>query len=267
VLKSIAALLALGVSLCASLAQAQTETLYVTDGDSARLAIVRGGVLLAVKTTHVRGYPLTATSSLWIGDYDGTQLNSIQYDLGGNATGATVPYTVRDAVDGASDGRNAWQLGPAFSTSATVWFSPSVDFSGSVAAFSVAGDDLVGIAFDTATGTLWVSDQNNIYHYSTGGTLLGQFAHTSGRGCIAYEHSTDTLWYVSNGSDNITQYSKTGAKLQTLTVAGLSSNNWGAEFSAVVTPPPVPTLSQWALFLLAALMVLLGGSAVLKRSA
>ena len=87
--------------------------------------------------------------------------------------------------------------------------------------------------------TLWISDQNNIYQYSLGGDLLSQFAHRSGRGSLAWEPSTDTLWYITNRSDSIDQYSKDGAFLQNVTVAGLRSNNWGAEF---VLPEPASAM-------------------------
>ena len=247
----------------------QTSTLYVTDGDAARLAIVQGGVLQAVQATHVKGYPLTVTGSVWIGDYDGTQPNTIEYDLTGAPTGNTVLYTSIQAVDGATNGIGSWQLGSAFGTLGQVFFSPTLNFQGSTHVFNVPGNDVVGITYDSASGTLWISDRFRILNYSTTGTLLGEFDHSSGRGCIAYEPATDTLWYVTNSSNTITQYSKAGTVLQALTVAGLQSNNWGCEFpmSTLGPPPqlpdPIPALGAWGAALLATL--LLGLALVLLR--
>ena len=213
-----------------STAYAQTDTLYVTDGDSARMAIVQGGTLQSVATTHVRGYPIAVRNTIWIGDYNGGQPNSIEYDLSGIPTGNAVLYTPHFAVDGGVNGNKNYELGDAFSTSATVYVADA-DWQNETPMFTVSGSDLVGITFDTVNGTIWISDQSFIYEYNLAGNLVSQFAHSSGRGCIAYEPSSDTIWYVTNSSDTITQYSKTGQVMQTLQISGLTSNNWGAEFA------------------------------------
>ncbi len=228
-----------GAIVCAALAgtaaNAQTSTLYVTDGDSSRMAIVQGGSATIVRT-HNKGYPIVVNSSVWIGDYNGTQPNTIEYDLAGTATGNFGPYSPVFAVDAGTDGTRAFELGNAFNTNSTV-YSLNADLSGSpTAMFNVSGSDIVGITYDSASGNIWVSDGNKLYQYTTGGSLVSSFAHSSGRGCIAYEAATDTLWYVTNGSNNITQYSKTGSLLQTISVPNLASNNWGAEFAFGGTP-------------------------------
>jgi hypothetical protein len=211
-------------------AQAQTSALYVTDGDSQRLAIVQDGALIATKTTFVRGYPIAVTATAWIGDYNGNQPDAHEFDLGGDPTGASAPYTPVFAVDGATTGGVTYQLGNAFNSNSTVYVG-DFDFQNSSPLFDVQGSDLVGITYDSAAGTIWISDQATIYEYTTEGSLLRSFGHQSGRGCIAYELTSDTIWYVTNGTDTITQYSKDGQVLQTLQVAGLASNNWGAEFA------------------------------------
>ncbi len=232
----------------ASAALAQTDPLYVTNGDSARLARVQGGVV-TTSTTHVRGYPIAVRNTIWIGDYNGAQPNSIEYTLAGVPTGNTTPYTPVFAVDGAVNGNTNYQLGNAFSGSATV-YSANADWSGQTPMFNVAGSDLVGITYDAVGGSLFISDRSNIYEYDLAGNLLGQFAHTSGRGSLAWEPSTDTLWYVPNGANNIDQYSKTGSFLGSVSTPGLASNNWGAEF---VVPEP------------ATMMLLAAGSLILAR--
>lgn len=214
---------------------AQSTALYVTDGDSARLARVQGGAV-TTSTTHVRGYPIAVRNTIWIGDYNGNQPNAIEYALNGAPTGNFAPYSPVFAVDGAVNGNTNYQLGNAFNSTATV-YSANFNWTGQAAMFNVSGQDLVGITFDTVNGTLWISDRNNIYQYGLGGNLIGQFAHQSGRGSLAYEAATDTLWYVPNGANFIDQYSKAGTFLGSVSTPGLSSNNWGAEFANVVPEP------------------------------
>jgi hypothetical protein len=221
---------AMFLAVFAGAAAGQVGTLYVTDGDSQRLAVVRDGALVAVKTTFVRGYPIAVNASAWIGDYNGQQPDAHEFDLDGNPTGATVPYTAILAVDAGTTGGTTYQLGNAFNTNATV-YAGDFDLQNASPIFDVTGQDLVGITYDAAAGTIWISDQATMYEYTTQGKLLRSFGHQSGRGCIAYEPASDTIWYVTNGSDTITQYSKDGAVLQTLNISGLASNNWGAEFA------------------------------------
>ncbi len=229
--RSLCTALAVGcLGAFAGVAAGQTSTLYVTDGDSQRLAIVQNGAVIAIKSTFVRGYSIAVNSSVWIGDYNGNQPDAHEFDLGGDSTGATAPYTPVFAVDAGSSGGTSYQLGNAFSASATV-YAGDWDFQNSSPIFNVTGQDIVGITYDTADGSIWISDQTTLYEYTAGGSLLRSFSHQSGRGCIAYEFSSDTIWYVTNGSDMITQYGKDGAVLQTLSVPGLASNNWGAEFA------------------------------------
>ncbi len=230
--------LAVGMALlwAGATATAQTDVLYVTDGDSSRLAIVQDGVLQDITTTYVRGYPIAVRDTIWIGDYNGNSADAFEYDLAGVGTGNRAPYSAVRAVDGGVNGDVNYQLGNAFSSSATVYVSDA-DWQNETALFSVSGSDLVGITFDPVNGSIWISDDNTVYEYDTTGNLLGKFGHSSGRGCIAYELSSDTIWYVTNGSDRITQYSKTGAVLTTLSVSGLNSNNWGAEFASEPAAP------------------------------
>jgi len=222
-------------ALAGTAANAQTSTLYVTDGDSSRMAIVQGGVATIV-STHNKGYPIVVNSSVWIGDYNGTQPNTIEYDLAGTATGNFGAYSPVFAVDAGTDGTRSFELGNAFSSSATV-YSLNSDLSGTpTAMFNVSGNQLVGITYDSASGNLWISDGTTIFEYTTGGALVSSFAHNSDRGCLAYEAATDTLWYVPNGINDILQFSKSGTLLQTVNVPGLASNNWGAEFAFGGTP-------------------------------
>lgn len=227
-------------------ANAQAGILYVTDGDSSRLArvdTVAGGAA-TVTTTHSGGYPIVVDTTVHIGVYYGP--NAVEYQLNGTPTGSSVATADINAVDAGFDPDNgvAYHLGNAFNTVATVYRSDESMTAGSFQAlFGVSGSDLVGITYDTALDALWISDEFNIYRYSVAGVLLQTFAHSGGRGSLAYEQATDSLWYTRNGSNSVFQYSKAGALLQTKSFSGLAANNWGSEFamfptSASTVPEP-----------------------------
>lgn len=220
---------------------AQANTLYVTDGDESRLALVdiTSGTLIGTYTTSGGQYPIAVGSSVWLGNYYGS--NASQYNLDGSATGTTAPSAVVSAVDGTTDGTYNYELGGAFSEQGTI-YRTNADFTSPVSLFNTAsGQDFVGITYDSKNNTLFVSDDTTVYQYAMDGTLLSQFAKTDDRGSLAYDPTTDSLWFVINGSDTIQQFSTTGTLLQTEDIAGLSSNNWGAEFAlGSVGPQTVP---------------------------
>jgi hypothetical protein len=231
---------------CAALATfagsagAQTDMLYVTDGDSARLALVQGGVVQSIKTTHVRAYPIAVRSTVWIGDYNGNQPNAIEYDLAGDPTGNAVSYTPRFAVDGTTDGiQYNYELGDAFGSNGIVYRS-DLDFSNPVQLFTTPNmSRSVGITYDPTDSTLWVSGNQEVRHYDLAGNLLGGFNHVAGDGTLAYEPSTDTLWLVRS---QMFQYDKSGNLLQTLSPNNLAANNWGAEFAMPIPAPGAAAL-------------------------
>lgn len=226
---------------------APIDVLYVTNGDSSRLATVQGNTVTDISTTFGGAYPIAArTDGIWLSRYWGSTAPQ-QFDLNGNYVGsaASNPNSIF-AVDGAVNGDINYALGNAFNSNATI-YSYNKDWTNPTSMFSVTGSDLVGITFDSVLGTLFISDMNNIYQYSLTGTLLSQFAHRSSRGSLAYEQSSDTLWYVRNNSNIIDQYSTAGAFLGSTTVNGLSSNNWGAEFVTAAPAQDVPEPTSLAL--------------------
>ena len=114
-------------------------------------------------------------------------------------------------------------------------YSTEVDWTNPVPLFQVSGSVIVGITFDAVSENLFISDTSSIYEYSLGGSLLSQFSHAGGNGCLAYEVTTDTLWYVpNNATAPLLRYSKTGTLLQSVTTPTRSGNVWGAEFESSV---------------------------------
>ncbi len=246
----------LALAFAGNLAHAlPVQTLYVTNGDARRLAAVNGNTA-TITSTFQLAYPLAVRDTIWIGTYAGNTTAS-EYTLAGVATGNTAAASLVYGVDGASNGSTNYTLGNAFSGSSTV-YRANADWTGAASMFNVLGNDLVGITFDNVSGNLWVSDMNRMYQYSLTGTLISSFLHSGSRGSLAYEGATDTLWYVSNNSNTIRQYGKNGALLDTVTVSGLQSNNWGAEFAQIQNRVPEPGS-------LALLALGLAGAALARR--
>lgn len=215
-------------------------TLYFTNGDASSLQAVNvtTGQLSFSVTTHSLGYPIVVRDSIWLGHRD-NNLTAREYALvDGTPTGNTATLSGNNFgnfVDGAVVGSFNYTI-VAFSSSGTVYRANS-DWTDPVSVFTVNGSDLVGITFDNSSGNLWISDQSTIYQYTLTGSLVSQFTHSGGRGSLAYQASTDTLWYVPNSTSSpLLQYGKDGQLLQSLAVAGRSGNVWGAEFQAIPEP-------------------------------
>ncbi len=216
-----------------------TNTLYVTSGDGSNgptLFALDGTSITYQVATQTLELPIAVRDSIWLGTYASVN-TAREYDLFGNPTGNTSPFTPVLGADGTTDGINNYTV-VSFSSSGTV-FQGDGDWQNLNPIFTASGiNDINGITFDTASDTLWISGDTEVQNYSLSGTLLGQFSHSNGRGSLAYDPLTDTLWHVRNGSDQLAQYSKTGTLLQNVTVSGLSGNNWGAEFRYGAIPEP-----------------------------
>jgi hypothetical protein len=208
---------------------AQSQVLYVTNGDANDIFAIQSGVLFDqnLDVGGSRRYRVAVRDTVWLGDMDAGQNVELTLDLDPTGNTSLTGVDIAEGTDGATDGTYNYTV-ESFVSSGDVYRFNS-DWSGGEALFTVTGTDIVGITYDSMNGTLWISDRNNIYEYSLAGDLLGQFAHTGGRGSLAYEPTTDTLWYVSNGNVDLFQYSKAGDLLDTLD-PGLSANAWGAEF-------------------------------------
>jgi hypothetical protein len=239
ILTTLAALLLLGG---AGTASAQSQVLYVTNGDADDIFAIQGGVLFDqnLDVGGSRRYRVAVRDTVWLGDMDTGENVELTLDL--DPTGNTSPtgVNIQEGTDGATDGTYNYTV-ESFVGSGDV-YRFNADWSGGEALFTVSGSDIVGITYDSDNGTLWISDQNNVYEYSMAGDLLGQFAHAGSRGSLAYEPSTDTLWHVSNGNVDLRQYSKAGELLDTLD-PGLSANAWGAEF--VSEPGFIPNVARF----------------------
>lgn len=238
----------------APFAKAQGQSLlYLTNGDSSSLQAIdtTTGNLVFSATSSSGGYAVAVRNTIWINNISNN--GAAEYNpLTGAATGNTSPGSGTsngELLDGAASATANFTLGwtgggvvNVYSGGAN-WSNLSLLFTTPSSTPGSTPTDVMGITFDTVTNTLWLSDPNEIYQYSLGGTLLSQFPHVSERGSLAYQPSTNTFWYVPNSaSQPLLQYSPTGTLLRTLTTPLRSGNIWGAEFSTVPEPSTVALL-------------------------
>jgi len=265
-IRTATALIFLSVS---GLASAQSEVLYVTDGDSEFIKAIQGGSVIDENLAigGSRRYRVAVGDTIWLGDVD--QGTNIELDLNLDPTGNTsgTGIDISEGTDGATDGSSNYSV-ESFSSSAGVYQFNS-DWSGGTLLFSVSGSDIVGITYDPINGSLWISDETTLYEYNMAGVLQGSFPHAGGRGSLAYEGSTDTFWYVSNNGNELRQYSRGGSLLSTVNVA-FGGNVWGAEMVAGssngrATAIPIPTLSSLGLIALILLMITLGAITIRRN--
>ena len=250
---------------------AQTQPFYITNGDSSIAYIVQNGVLQSSFPTFPLAYPLAVRNTALIHHRDDT--GATEYSLAGAPTGTT--YTGNGAftqlLDGTTDGTQ-FNYGVECCDAVNSVVQTNLNWEGSTALFTLqGGTGGQGIAYDTTDDTLFVSTfEGGIDHYSLTGTLLGSFpAPRTNLCCLAFEESSGTLWGLERGPDDLIQFDKTtGAILQTIDVPGFSAGNaFGGEMASAAGPAPVvvPTLTEWAMILLAGLLGLAGLTTVYRR--
>lgn len=226
---------------------------YLTDGDSQKMWIINAGVA-SVYTTYSLGYPIAVTSSVWLGHRDDNQAR--EYTLAGAPTGNTsvggngFSQLLDGTTNGAGTNYGVECCGGTNSvtTASGTWTGQMVLFN----AAGLGGSGGSGIAYDTATGSLFVSTfANRLINYTTTGSVISDIALPFLVSALAYEQLTDTLWAYKRGTQDIVQFSKSGTLLQTVTVSGASINLniWGGEMQIGAAPPPdVPAPAALALF-------------------
>lgn len=238
-------------SLLASQPLRAQSVLYITDGNSASqhlqaIDTTTGNITFSANTVVNPGdqpFALAVRNSIWIISTYASPTKANEYSLSGVSTGNTVnlpPSLPSQFLDGTTDGSNNYTL--AWNSSGNVdvfkangdWTNLSVLFN--TGSLNLSGD-IAGIAYDFVSGNLWLAGATTLYQVSLTGALVSQFAHAGGRGSLAYQPSTDSLWFVPNSASSpLLQYSKTGTQLQSLTVNGRSGNVWGAEFQMIPEP-------------------------------
>lgn len=252
---------------------ATTDVLYITNGDARDIQAIQGTAIieqnlnLPSTSGNPLHYPIAVGATIWIMSYSTGEPGRLELDSTLTPTGASGPVVFLpgspEVLDGGTNGNSNFTIDDSNGDV----YSYNNDWSGTpVYMFTAAcsGNFCPGITYDPVSDSIWTSDETNIYEYSMSGTFRGSFSHGDSAGALAYEGSTDTLWLVDNNdNDTLRQFSKAGALIDTVTTSSnYSSNVWGAEFQSAPFVPvvggpaaPVPTISQWGLFLLSGLIL------------
>jgi hypothetical protein len=232
---------ALAFALLTPAVFAQTSELYLTSYSTNDAFVVKNGQILRQfsRTAPNDGPALVVQGTVKMyGQYGGSIGREYDYN-GGLLAGSYVNAGFVDCYDGATDGTRNWTISHNdFSNNFAVIAGDS-NWGNMQVAF-VPTRRSSGITFDPTDNTLWITNNaggcDGIQHYTTSGTLLGEFffPFISGGGYgIALDPADQTLWVPGafGTATQLYQFSKAGVLLQTLTVPGLT-NTLGAEFGA-----------------------------------
>jgi hypothetical protein len=230
-------------SALAATATAQTSELFLTDFMDTHTYVVQNGQIVRQfsRTAWNDGPALVVQSTIRMyGQVWGGVGH--EYDLNGNLLAGqyTNPFYI-DCLDGATDGTRNWTI-PANDASMDYAVLKATASWENIAVAFVPQRRSFGITYDYTDDTLWLTNKSTavcdrVQHYDTNGTLLGEFPVSidGGGGGIALDQADQTLWipgaFATVG--NLYQFDKAGNLLQTVTVPGLNTNTFGAEFYSV----------------------------------
>ncbi len=228
--------------LTATAAQAQSTKYYINDGDANTGFILQGGILTSTYTLDpVNGYPmyplLFTGSDFVVANRSGSA--AVQYDANGTPTGTTYSnggQSVDQLLDGGTDGTHSYAA--RCCSGANGIYAGDLQF-GNMTQISSLGS--TGVTFASSVGDLFALDfSGNLYQMTTGGTLLNTFSTgITNAAALAFESSTNTLWFAQNQTGNIYQYDLSGNQVQTFLVPQMVDYNyWGGEMPESVVPEP-----------------------------
>jgi hypothetical protein len=201
-------LFVVSMALLAGSARSQTSELYLTDYGSTTCYVVRNGQVLRSfqRQASNDGPALVVQSTVkMFGQYSGGV--GREYDYNGALLAGQYPNTgFVDCYDGATDGTRNWTISHNdFSNNFAVLVGDS-NWGGMAVAF-VPTNRSSGITYDASDNSLWITNNvggsDKVQHYTTTGTLLGEFSYSwiSGGGYgIALDPADQTLWIPGAGT-------------------------------------------------------------------
>ncbi len=213
--------------LLAPLAGAQISEYYVMAGDQATFHVIQGGVLLrswspAPGTANYQ-YPIAVTTTLRTMGANAGEIGA-EYDLAGNdlTTRYTHPVGPGRCWDGATDGLSHYAI-----DSGGLVFRFDQSWSNPVQLFDAGS--IGSVTYDPTNNSLWVGQFSTmiVTEYSLTGTVLRSFStgHNSNM-ALAHDNADGTLWLHDRTTQGtFEQWSKAGALLARIAVAGMSGQN------------------------------------------
>jgi PEP-CTERM motif len=163
-----------------------------------------------------------------------------QYSLSGTPTGTAypLPSIPGSAYDSTTDGSHNYLVDYTYGGV----YQTARDFTNAVPLFTASGPYNVGITYDKANNSLWLSGWGAttvVTDYSMNGTVLSSFdtGHYE-NASLAMDPATHTLWLVDDENTfKLEQYSTAGVLLSTGPYVGYTL---GGEFDMGATPTPEP---------------------------
>jgi len=227
-----------------------TSQLYLTtvnpNGSPTYIVTVQGNNVIQTITDAygIGEFPIAVYGDIRTTGYSYIDAVGGQYSLGGTPTGTS--YLLQSAVyayDSTSDGFHNylvdWDTGTVYQTAR--------DYTNPVALFTSSGSSNIGITYDAANHSLWISAYSGslVSDYSLNGTLLSSFS--TGHDfnvALALDPADHTLWlanelWTSANYHYLEQYSTTGVLLSTGPYVGYA---FGGEFDLAPTTPEPGTL-------------------------
>ena len=215
------------VTFIAGSAWAQTDPLYMSDGDARKIIVVQSGTIVNSfpASPQERAFPIAIvetvrTTGYWPGESGG------EYELDGTPTGAV--YKLMEPEGGMSDGTTDGEFNYAITfNGGHVWVYDEEWANGQLL-FS-AGGRWGGIAYDATDDTFWVSADRaaGMRHYDRNGNLLGEFPTEPNLDWnLALEPSSGTLWVSTYRTNRLHNYAKDGTHLGTIEVPGMNASSF-----------------------------------------
>jgi hypothetical protein len=212
---------------------------YVFDGDNSvgyKVDLATGNATSF--PTYSLGYPVAIVNGkIELGQRD-DQVGH-EYDLNGNATGVTFGpgAFISQWLDGTTDGTHDYAVQCCSGQSV---YSANLFWQGATALFTLPTNGS-GIAYDTASGTLFVSlfDQT-VHQYSLAGVDLGSFSLGFKSQGLAYDKASDTLWALNLSGSTFVHLSTSGTVLGSIGSSLTFSNPYGFEIDNGISSVPEP---------------------------
>lgn len=230
---------------------AQSTAFYLTDGDAQNAFIVQNGALVSqFSIASAAGYPLyplhVTSSGVLIGNRSGS--TSIGYNFNGTTNGVVNTLTqgaVRDQLlDGGTDGRNTFTVRCCSGQDGIYRGDMNFDNQTRIVAST---DFFSGVTY--GAGSIWALTGGTIRQYNLSGNIVGSFGLLNGdQSGLAFEESTNSLWYWDRSSSSVVNYSLAGSLLSNTNVNGVYGNIYGGEMmSTGGATSVVPEPSTYAL--------------------
>ncbi|NUM33780.1 MAG: hypothetical protein HUU50_04520 [Candidatus Brocadiae bacterium] len=224
--------------LSMSLYAGPVSTLYGTGWANGSLHIFQGNTLTktALQGSYESGIVVLDTVKTYPYYYGGSYGRDYSLSTGNVVNTTQHPILAPQGVlDATTNGQYIYAMSYAYTPGV---YRFNLDWTNPQFLFSTASSADLGIAYDSASDLLWVTNWGNktISKYSMSGSNLGSFSTVGNHnGGLAYDAADNTLWTWSYDNNRLEQYSKTGTFLSSTSYA-FNGHIYGLEASVIPEP-------------------------------